>query len=58
MLGQNPATSAEVPPGTFALVQCPDFRCLAYFDHQGQWRDHKTKEVLPQVLDIIEIVIR
>ena len=48
------AKPAIIRPGARALVQCRDFRCLAYCDDKGVWRDSERGEVLPEVLKILE----
>jgi hypothetical protein len=37
-------------------VQCRDFRCLAFCDEKGVWRDAQRNEVLPDVLAILEVI--
>jgi hypothetical protein len=39
-------------PGERVVVQCPGFRCLAYRDASGGWREAYDKEQLPEVLEI------
>lgn len=41
--------------GTPVTVQCKSFRCLAYLDDCGTWRDYPGKGELPEVLDWWEI---
>jgi hypothetical protein len=37
-----------------SLVQCPGFRCLAYRDEHGRWRDAYSHELLPEVLSVLQ----
>ncbi|MDE3100163.1 MAG: hypothetical protein KGJ88_11880 [Verrucomicrobiota bacterium] len=37
----------------FAMVQCETFRCAAYQDGNGQWRDPFNGEVLPKVMEVL-----
>ena len=32
--------------GHAILVQCPAFRCMAYRDREGKWRNYFSDEVL------------
>jgi hypothetical protein len=51
----NPASVAEVlpPVGRTVLVQCKGFRCLAYRDSAGKWRDAQRKNELSNVIKVI-----
>jgi hypothetical protein len=40
------------PPYTPVLVRCKDYRCQAYRDHSGKWHGSKTREELPEVLEV------
>jgi hypothetical protein len=35
------------------MVRCPGFRCLAYRDKDGKWRDVAHDEELPEVLEVL-----
>jgi len=53
-VGMAPARSgvchpALPQPGKFVLVQCRYFRCLAFFDSQGKWRNAQTVQELADV---------
>lgn len=37
----------------FAVVQCNGFRCMAYSDDAGKWRDFQTGKELPEVESIV-----
>ena len=37
-----------------SLVQCPGFRCLAYRDEHGRWRDAHSHELLTEVLSVLQ----
>jgi hypothetical protein len=34
-------------------VQCSDFKCMAYLDKEGKWRDLFSREPLTQVLGVV-----
>lgn len=53
---QNESGTAAARPGLQAFVQCEGFRCLAYCDAKGQWRDCERHELLPKVLAVLEVV--
>ena len=53
---RDSAEGEVLRPGTRALVQCEGFRCLAYLDEQGTWRENERDEPLPKILKIVEIV--
>jgi hypothetical protein len=43
-----------IPPlGQPAMVRCPGFRCLAYRDKDGKWRDVAHNQELPEVLEVL-----
>jgi signal transduction histidine kinase len=53
----NRKRSAPVPIGPVcAQVKCPGFRCLAYRNDGGAWRDYYRHELLPEPVEILEIV--
>jgi hypothetical protein len=39
--------------GEVVLVQCDGFRCLAFRDHDGTWRDYYRKEELRGPVQLI-----
>jgi hypothetical protein len=41
------------PLGQPAMVRCPGFRCLAYRDKDGKWRDVAHNQELPEVLEVL-----
>jgi hypothetical protein len=46
--------SFRLPPiGAHALVRCPGFRCLAYRDADGNWRDSHHGDILSDVIEVI-----
>ena len=45
----------DLPPvGEEVLVQCSSFKCMAYRDGEGKWRDAFDGRELPNVVQIIE----
>lgn len=47
----------ELPPtGEVALVQGKGFRCLAYRDKQGKWRDYVRRKELPDPITVINTI--
>ncbi len=45
----------DLPPvGQEVLVQCSSFKCMAYRDSEGKWRDAFDGRELPKVIQIIE----
>ena len=42
-----------LPPeiGMPVVAQCQEFRCLAYLDRAGKWRDFARSHELPEVID-------
>jgi hypothetical protein len=46
--------SFRLPPiGRHALVRCPGFRCLAYKDPDGNWRDSHHDDLLPHAVEVL-----
>jgi DNA-binding NtrC family response regulator len=43
------------PTGEPVIAQCPDFRCLAYLDSDGKWREYENSRELPEVTEWFEI---
>ena len=44
----------KLPPlGKVVMVRCSGFRCLAYRDKAGIWRDLAHDEKLPEVLEVL-----
>lgn len=39
--------------GERVIVRCPGFRCLAYLDAKGKWRDANKGTELPEVLEVL-----
>lgn len=39
-----------------AHVKCHGFRCLAYRKPGGQWRDYYGHQLLPEPVEIVEVV--
>jgi hypothetical protein len=39
--------------GRLVMVRCPGFRCLAYRDKDGKWRDVAHDEERPEILEIL-----
>ena len=50
-----PKVEAKLPfvVGDVVVVRCANFRCLAYRDAEGTWRDAYHGQVLPEVLEIV-----
>ena len=42
-----------LPPAAPVYVQCPGFRCMAYRDERGQWRNYHSRELLTNVLGLV-----
>ncbi len=48
-------TNTSLPPvGEVVLVQCENFRCLAFRDKYGKWRSPYSKMELNHVIHIIQ----
>ena len=41
--------------GNRAIVQCDGYRCLAYVDGEGKWRNVANDVLVPQVTEIVEV---
>jgi hypothetical protein len=41
------------PVGMPVQVQCAGFKCMAYLDKEGKWRDLFSRQCLEQVLGVI-----
>lgn len=41
--------------GEPVIARCRDFRCLAYFDADGRWREYENSKELPEVIEWFEI---
>jgi len=61
-MGANPRDPGQsgkkprmtLPPiGERVVVRCADFRCLAYRDAEGKWRDARNDKELPEVLEVV-----
>ena len=44
----------ESPGNHSVWVQCEGFRCLAYLDGDGKWRNWINGEKLPNVIKILD----
>ncbi|HWD92080.1 MAG TPA: response regulator [Verrucomicrobiae bacterium] len=53
-LGRGPDRHPP-PTGEPVIAQCPDFRCLAYVDSDGKWREYENSSELPEVTEWFEI---
>jgi DNA-binding NtrC family response regulator len=51
----RPCHQKSPPTGEPVLVQCDGFRCLAYLDPEGKWREYKNSKELPDVIEWFEI---
>jgi hypothetical protein len=50
----NAELSPKLPPiGEQVLVRCERFRCLAYRDAEGNWRDAYNSDILPDVIEVL-----
>ena len=48
------ASRPPLPPvGHHVLVQCQGFRCIAYRDKDGNWRDAHHGDILPNVIKVV-----
>jgi hypothetical protein len=45
----GPLPRAGVP----VQVQCAGFKCMAYLDHEGKWRDLFSRQCLERVLGVV-----
>jgi hypothetical protein len=46
----------HLPPiGIPVLVQCDGFRCMAFRDKDGKWRDYFYKDQLPEIIEWTEL---
>ena len=45
----GPLPSAGVP----VQVQCDGFKCMAYLDKEGKWRDLFSRQCLERVLGVV-----
>jgi hypothetical protein len=43
--------------GKRAIVQCDGYRCLAYVDGEGKWRNVADDLLVPKVSEIVEVVL-
>jgi hypothetical protein len=41
--------------GVPVQVQCDGFKCMAFRDKQGNWKDFFTRESLPGVLGVVMV---
>lgn len=47
-------TVKRLPAGQVVLVQCEGFRCLAYQDEHGLWRDSFQKQELKGPVKVLD----
>src|SRR5438128_12539380 len=48
------AKERKLPPqGQRVMVRCRGFRCLAYLDKDGKWRNSSNNEELTEVLEVL-----
>lgn len=40
--------------GEGTLVRCAQFRCMAYRDRDGKWRDYFSNDTLPEPVEVID----
>lgn len=47
----------DLPPiGEVAFVKTAEFRCMAYRDKEGRWRDYIRGDELPEPVTIINTI--
>jgi DNA-binding NtrC family response regulator len=52
----DPRASKKLPPaGVLVIARCDGFRCLAYLDSEGKWREHQNSKELPEVIEWFEV---
>lgn len=52
----NTAESKKLPPtGVPVIARCHGFRCLAYLDSEGKWREHQNSKELLEVIEWFEV---
>ena len=52
----NPHASKKLPGiGVPVIARCHGFRCLAYLDSEGKWREHQNSKELPEVIEWFEV---
>ena len=55
----RPSEQTETEPGGLpahgerVVVRCAGFRCLAYRDTKGKWRNAHGDQELPEVIEVI-----
>jgi hypothetical protein len=45
---------AQIRTNEHVVVRCEGFRCLAYRDAEGKWRNAVQHQELPPVLEVIQ----
>ena len=50
---EGKAQTWQVPVGQMVMVQCEGFRCLAYRDRDGKWRDAIRNSELTAVMEVL-----
>ncbi|HLP75513.1 MAG TPA: hypothetical protein VK327_01235 [Candidatus Paceibacterota bacterium] len=54
---KNTERQFDLPPaGEVALVQGKGFRCMAYRDKDGKWRDYVHRNELPEPIAVINTI--
>ncbi|HEY2084202.1 MAG TPA: response regulator [Verrucomicrobiae bacterium] len=53
---ENPVEGKKLPPtGVPVIARCHGFRCLAYLDSDGKWREHQNSKELPEVIEWFDV---
>jgi DNA-binding NtrC family response regulator len=50
-----PNNKNSPPTGEPVIAQCHGFRCLAYVDPEGKWREYRNSKELPEVIEWFEM---
>jgi len=54
---KTPPKRTDLPPlGEVAFVKTSEFRCMAYRDKEGKWRDYIRGDELPEPVTIINTI--
>ena len=54
----NKPTSKKWFKAEVAIIQCPNLRCLAYKDENGNWRNYYSSREMFPVLEIVRALGR